>query len=290
MRRKKNFFVLFSILVVLAINYALMTKKSVTELINVKDYLLGIDIISITIILSIVEKILEKIIKKFTNKLSFSYKPKAFWIISLSFVLSGLSIICIYLIEIYAPFYKLNYFYVNLVFQLFISLIVFAFIYEIYNFSSSFSLKISLWFIELADKLLDMNKVELSLGIFNRLRKNTAVIKNPVVYAKTKLGISKCYYELSKKSSKRAYLQKAIKELEDISKIKELGKHLGVVKTNLGDLYYEFYEIDCKSNYLTTSLSLYENAINHFSKEENTASYMEILNKVNNVKSKLSAL
>lgn len=287
--RRKNIFVLFSILIVLAINYALIVKKPVTEFINVKDYLLGIDIISVTIILSIIEKVVIKVIKKLTHKSSLSYEPKALWIISLSLILSGLSIICLYLIEKYVPVYKLNYFYVNLVFQLFITLIVLAFIYELYNLSSSFSLRISLLFIKLADKLFDMNKVELALGIYERLSKKTAVIKNPLVYAKIKIGISKCYYELSKKSSKKSCLQKAIKQLEDIAKIRELGKRLGIVKTNLGDLYYEYYDVDSKTNHLTTALSLYESAMDYFSREENVVIYTEVLNKVNNVKTRLSA-
>jgi hypothetical protein len=134
-----------------------------------------------------------------------------------------------------------------------------------------------------------MNKIELALGIYTRLSKNTTVAKIPVVYAKIKLGMSKCYYELSKKSSKRLFLQKAIKELEDISKIKGLGKHMGIVKTNLGDLYCEYYEIDSKTNYLSTSLSLYENAMNYFNKDENIEIYTEVLNKANKVKTMLSA-
>ncbi len=289
MRKRKNVLVLLIILLVVGINYVLMTNKPVTEIINVKDYLLGIDIISVTIIITIVVKIIEKILSRFIFKSNFPYKPKAFWIISLSFILSGLLIICIYIVEEYVPVYKLNYFYINLVFQLFISLIASAIVYEIYNLCSSFSLKFSLLFIKLANKLFDMNKVELALGVYSRLSKNTTLSTIPVVYAKIKLGMSKCYYELSKKSSKRSFLQKAIKELEDISKIRALGKHLGIIKTNLGDLYCEYYEIDNKANNLSTSLSLYENAMNYFNKDENFEIYMEILNKADRIKSRLSA-
>lgn len=290
MRRRKSVLVLLIILLVVGINYVLMTSKPMTEIINAKDYFLGIDIISVTIIISIVVKIIEKILSRFVFKSNFPYKPKAFWIISLSSILSGLLIICIYLVEEYVPVYKLNYFYISLIFQLFISLIASAIVYEIYNFCSSFSLKILLLFIKLANKLFDMNKVELALAVYSRLSKNTTLSNIPVVYAKIKLGMSKCYYELSKKSSKRSFLQKAIKELEDISKIRSLGKHLGIIKTNLGDLYCEYYEIDNKTNHLSTSLSLYENAMNYFNKDENFEIYMEILNKANKIKSRLSAL
>jgi tetratricopeptide (TPR) repeat protein len=290
MRRKKSVLVLLIILLVVGINYVLMTNRPLTEIINVKDYLLGIDLISFAIIFTIVEKIIAKILSRFVFKSNFPYKPKAFWVISLSFILSGLLIICIYLFEEYVPVYKLNYFYINLVFQLFISLIASAIVYEIYNFCSSFSLKVSLLLIKLADKLFYMNKVELALGVYSRLSKNTTLYNIPVVYAKIKLGMSKCYYELSKKSSKRSFLQKAIKELEGISKIRSLGKHLGIIKTNLGDLYCEYYEIDEKTNHLITSLSLYENAIDYFNKDENFEIYMEISNKADKIKTRLSAL
>lgn len=290
MRRRKTILVLLIILLVVGINYVLMTNRPLTEIINAKDYFLGIDIISITIIATIVEKIIEKILSRFVFKSKLPYKPQAFWIVSLSFILSGLLIICIYLFEEYVPVCKLNYFYINIVFQFFISLIASAIVYEIYNFCSSFSLKVSLLFIKLANKLFDMNQVELALGIYSRLSKNITLRNVPVVYAKIKLGMSKCYYELSKKSSKRSFLQKAIKELEDISKIRALGKHLGIIKTNLGDLYCEYYEIDKKTNHLSTSLSLYENAIDYFNKDENSEIYTEILNKSNEIKTRLSAL
>lgn len=290
MRRRKSVLALLILLLVVGINYVLMTNKPLTEIINVKDYWLGIDIISITIITTIALKIVEKILSKFVFKSNFPYKPKALWIISFCLILFGLSVLCIYVFEEYVPTYKLNYFYINLVFQLFISLIASAFVYEIYNFCSSFTVKISLLLIKLANYLFDMNKVELALAIYSRLSKNTTLHSIPVVYAKIKLGMSRCYYELSKKSSKRSYLQKAIKELEDISKLRALGKHLGIIKTNLGDLYCEYYEVDEKTNHLVTSLSLYENAINYFSKDENSEIYMEISNKTNKIKTRLSEL
>lgn len=290
MRIMKTVFVLLTILLLVVINYVLLTNTPVTEFINVKDYLIGIDILSVTIIATIVEKIIEKILSRFIRKSNFSYKPTALWIISLSFILFGLLIISIYLIEEYVPVYKLNYFYINLVFQLLISIIVSAIIYEIYNFCSSFSLKISLLFIKLATKLFDMKKVELALVVYTRLSKSKTLSTIPVVYAKIKIGMSRCYYELSKKSSKRSCLQKAIKELEDLSKTRELGKHLGIIKTNLGDLYCEYYEIDNKINHLSTSLSLYENAMNYINKDENMQIYMEVVDKANKVKTRLSAL
>ena len=289
MRKRKSVFVLLIILLLVGINYVLVTNP-VTEIINAKDYLLGIDIISVTIITTIAVKILEKILSKFVFKSNFPYKQKAFWLISLSFILSGLLIICIYLFEEYVPVYKLNYFYINLVFQFFISIIIAAIIYEIYNFCSSFSLKILLLFIEIANILFEMNKFELALRIYGGLSKSTTLSNIPVVYAKIKLGMSKCYYELSKKSSKRSCLQKAISELEDLTKIRSLGKHLGIIKTNLGDLYCEYYEIDNKTNHLSTSLSLYENAMSYINRDENFEIYMEVLNKANKIKSRLSAL
>jgi|GEM_PF-3134740 len=290
MRIRKNILVLLSTIIVLGINYLLFTNRPVTETINVKDYLIGIDIIIITVILTIVEKIAEIILSKLFTKWNFSYKPKAFWLISLSFILFGLLIICIYLFEEYLPYYTLNNFIINIIFQFFILLITSALLYEIYNFISSFSIKFILLFIKLADKLFNMKQIQLALFIYNSLRKNILVIKNPAVYAKTKLGTSKCYYELSKTSSKRSNLQKAIKELEDITKIRELGKHLGIVKINLGDLHCEYYEIDSKTNHLTTSLSLYENAMKHFRKDEHAEIYRELTDKTSNVQSKLSAL
>lgn len=290
MKRRKSVLTLLIILLVVGINYALMTNKPLTEIINVKDYWLGINIISITIAITIALKIVEKILSKFVFKSNFPYKPKALWIISFCLILFGLSVLCIYVFEEYVPTYKLNYFYINLVFQLFISIIASAFVYEIYNFCSSFTLQISLFLIKLADNLFDTNKVELALAIYSRLSKSITLYIIPVVYAKIKLGMAKCYYELSKKSLKKPYLQRAIKELEAISKTRSLGKRLGIIKTNLGDLYCEYYEVDEKTNHLVTSLSLYENAINYFNKDENPEIYMEISNKTNNIKTRLSEL
>ena len=282
MKGKTNVFVLLSIFMVLVFNYVL-TRNPVTSFIDEKDLYLGIALATGAVAFGI----LTKAIVKFALKSSISYKPKTLWVISISFFTAGLFIAFNFFIDRYLPIYYIDSFYMDLVFQVIISFIMAALIYELFNYVSEYSVRRVLKVTIKGSELIDKGYADEALKLYEKILGKISKSEKPLLYALIRQNRAKSYYALSKRQDRKLYLEKAMNELEDILDIKELGEHLASIKASLADLYYDYYMEDDSIAYLNKALELYEWSMKCFSRDQNIEDYMDVLNKVNKAKEKL---
>lgn len=253
MKRKLGLFFVAIIFIVLSANY-LLIKNPVGNLINLTNLWFGVGVFAVSILIGFMNFFVKK---TFLNSY-IHYKPREIWLIGILVLIVGLVIIVYSIINIYfANTLIIEELYINLIIQILISALLILVMREVYCYIYEYPIRRVLKVMDKAGQLIDNMRFKEALVEFDLVERELDFCKRPHIYGWIKQSKGLCYLELSKHEEKKQNLLMAVKELEEILKLKELQGQHGQVRVDIGNVFYDIAEID-------NDMRCYENALDMF--------------------------
>ena len=260
MKRKLGLFLVAIIFIVLSANY-LLIKNPVGNLINLTNLWFGMGVFAVSILIGFMNFFVKK---TFLNSY-IHYKPREIWLIGILVLIVGLVIIVYSIINMYfANTLIIEELYINLIIQILISALLILVMREVYCYMYEYPIRRVLKVMDKAGQLIDNMKFKEALVEFDLVERELDFCKRPHIYGWIKQSKGLCYLELSKHEEKKQNLLMAVKELEEILKLKELQGQHGQVRVDIGNVFYDIAEIDNDMRCYENALDMYNDALKQY--------------------------